>query len=453
MKKAVSLFLVIIAVMSLFCGAASAERKLTAEVYTGGFVPSNERISEAAELQKPPIMRVRFSGPSKTIYEYVEEQLLARAETITVYPQYKVDVDTFFKVLRTVLFNNYKIMAYDEIDGYCIIGDYFYSFNPTYFTPEEGDEVALEMMETEINNYLDAVEEIPDNDVIGKVLVIHDLFCKNNRYSLEEYEEETNTQIANNAQRTAYYLFKNKRAVCQGNAIALKAIYDALNEKLKGNGTDNVIETSFCSSDRKAHIWNVVKIGGKWYHLDETFDDPVYKDTSGQVVEIPYAQHNSFLKSSDEMGDHIEGVCDWVYYTDEDIVCDDKKYENGYIFSTSYGRDIITSYENNRYRLDISGIPKPFWANGIKMTKILTTDTFEYNEKKGIYYYAEDAVTANLCCAAYAEDGEITDLWIGKNIGITSGFSMKLLSSFENGRIFHWAEDGITPLCRVIETE
>ncbi|MBR4173014.1 MAG: hypothetical protein IKR46_01425, partial [Clostridia bacterium] len=57
----------------------------------------------------------------------------------------------------------------------------------------------------------------------------------------------------------------------------------------------------------------------------ETYDDPLYYDDNNEVVEIPFADHSYFLKSADAFDDHIVGgLCDWVYYTDEGIACDDK---------------------------------------------------------------------------------------------------------------------------------
>ncbi|MBR4172963.1 MAG: hypothetical protein IKR46_01165, partial [Clostridia bacterium] len=271
MKRAVSLVMTVILIFSVFYNLALAEDTLKAERMTGGFVPSEIWKSTGIEIEDLPKFVMRSSkSPQKSLYEFIEDKLREKAETITAYPTYKVNYEEFLQTLREVLFNNYDIMAYDEIGRYYCCGDYFVSFTPQYFTPDEGEDAAIMMMQAEIEKYLAAVEDIPKNDIVGKVLVIHDLFCKNNRYAFDEYNEEIDTGIANNAPRTAYYLFKNKRAVCQGNCIALKAIFDALDKRLGGN----VIETSACSSNELKHIWNVVKINGQWYYIDETYDDP-----------------------------------------------------------------------------------------------------------------------------------------------------------------------------------
>ena len=52
------------------------------------------------------------------------------------------------------------------------------------------------------------------------------------------------------------------------------------------------------------HIWNVVELKGKWYHLDLTWDDPVMSDgterlshdymliDTNRLLELEKSQHN-----------------------------------------------------------------------------------------------------------------------------------------------------------------
>ena len=42
------------------------------------------------------------------------------------------------------------------------------------------------------------------------------------------------------------------------------------------------------------HVWNLVNLDGVWYHLDVTWDDPVYEDNN-------YLIHNFFLIPTDEL--------------------------------------------------------------------------------------------------------------------------------------------------------
>lgn len=44
--------------------------------------------------------------------------------------------------------------------------------------------------------------------------------------------------------------------------------YAAVMEKLG-------FSVGFVNSDSMEHVWNLVKIGAKWYNIDVTWDDPV----------------------------------------------------------------------------------------------------------------------------------------------------------------------------------
>lgn len=119
-----------------------------------------------------------------------------------------------------------------------------------------------------------------------KVKVIHDWVVLNLKY------DTTLTKY------TAYEGLKSGSAVCQG--------YSLLTYKLlKEAGIHNVIVegTAFStqadgSQSSQLHAWNLVKLSGKWYHLDTTWDDPV-PDVKGEVSTAYY------LLSDEQIGrDH-----------------------------------------------------------------------------------------------------------------------------------------------------
>lgn len=465
MKKVLSAILVVFFIVSSFSEALSDTEDLSLvkkeiKIPTGGFLPDD--ISELETLKEPDIFK-KFPLPSRSaqnIYDYLETELRAKTKEIEIYSKEKMGVAAFHRVLRKVLFNNYDIMVYDKVAGTQVEEDgktYVCSFCPEYFTPEEGEEKALKMMEGEISKYLDAAKSIPDDDVIGKMLVIHDLFCKNNHYATEAYNDEINKGIIHNECRTAYWLFKYNTAVCQGNCIALKAIYDALNDQLKEatNTEEDIIETSFCSSDKLGHIWNVVKVDGKWYHLDETWDDPYAIDTG-------YARHEYFLRSEDKMSNHIkEGVHDWKYYADEEVICDNSKYEGEYIFNAVDGSyeefgQLIT-YEDGRYRLEIEYIGKehPFWANNLKATKVLATDPYDGEADgikcKVIKFFSMNDVNMTQYCVRKNTNGSMAGL---SKMGISKKnvfINLKYELAEVPRRVLVWSVGGIEPLCRAID--
>lgn len=111
---------------------------------------------------------------------------------------------------------------------------------------------------------------------VEKALLLHDrlaLWCEYDYANL-------NANTIPDESYDAYGVFAKKTAVCMGYALA----YDYL---LRQSGIDSY----YCSSSALNHAWNIVYINDTKYHVDVTWDDPVW-DKSGQVG------HYNFLRST-----------------------------------------------------------------------------------------------------------------------------------------------------------
>lgn len=100
-------------------------------------------------------------------------------------------------------------------------------------------------------------------DEKGKELFIHDFICNNVKYDKlkKEYSHEIIGSLGNGV------------AVCEGMAKAVKVLCDNL-------GIWCIIALSEANPEKSIkyrHAWNVIKIDGKYYHLDATFDNTVSK--------------------------------------------------------------------------------------------------------------------------------------------------------------------------------
>lgn len=99
------------------------------------------------------------------------------------------------------------------------------------------------------------------SDEVEKALRLHDYLVRVCDYDVAAKDANDSTCIP----RTAYSALVRKKAVCEGYAMAYRYLLNAAG-----------IVSDVAESDSIRHIWNYVLIHGKWYHVDVTWDDPIY---------------------------------------------------------------------------------------------------------------------------------------------------------------------------------
>ena len=97
-----------------------------------------------------------------------------------------------------------------------------------------------------------------------------------------------------------YGALVNRKVVCEGYARAFKYILDGLDiENILVSGT-----ATNSNNSTESHAWNYVKLDGKWYAIDVTWDDPIIKGGGRLTDKLRY---KNFLKGKDEfLSNHIE---------------------------------------------------------------------------------------------------------------------------------------------------
>ena len=140
-------------------------------------------------------------------------------------------------------------------------------------------------------NRIDQVinEEITKNMTnYQKAKVLHNWLIRHVKYDYRGYLKGNVKQRMHTSQGALLYGV----AVCDGYAQAYEKLLDAVHIK-------NV--TIIGRSGKIGHAWNQVKIRGKWYHVDVTFDDPIVNKKDSNKA--PFYQY--FLVSDDEIStDH-----------------------------------------------------------------------------------------------------------------------------------------------------
>ena len=133
----------------------------------------------------------------------------------------------------------------------------------------------------EIDKKIDEVfrENITEDLTIEeKIKKLHDYIINHTKYDIDRSDNKINKYHSD----TAYGPLFEGYAICGGYADSMQLFLNKLN-------LPNFKVTS------ENHIWNVVLLNDKWYHIDLTWDDPVV-NTGEDVLE-----YNYFLISTEEL--------------------------------------------------------------------------------------------------------------------------------------------------------
>lgn len=216
----------------------------------------------------------------------------------------------------------------------------------TYLTNAKEEQQELDAALQEVKSKIDT-SGMSDEEI---VLAYHEYLTSTVSYAYEDYFNGT---IAANHGYDMYGALVKHSCVCQGYAETMFYL-------LREAG----LSCAIASSENINHAWNIVKIHGKWYHIDATWDDPVW-DMPGR------SYHDYFLVSFDTMNkntliNHTKDRTDMVvsaqwgdtYTTAVDTTYESGKfwngiekaifYKDGYWYSISEGSS-KTSFNINKY--------------------------------------------------------------------------------------------------------
>lgn len=192
-----------------------------------------------------------------------------------------------------------------------------------------------------------------------KEKVIHDYIVKNVEYdtSLERY--------------SAYNALSEGKTVCQGYALLA---YKMLTQS--GIECKIIAGSAGSASDSEGHAWNLVKLDGKWYHLDCTWDDPV-PDVKGRVL---YDYYN--LTDSQISKDHN---WDTSAYPAATTVYDDSLGNNGIAIDFSKYKKWNSESNVSKSKMWSVKFTSPFDASTVNSSNVLV-----YEEYDDLLYPVED---------------------------------------------------------------
>lgn len=133
---------------------------------------------------------------------------------------------------------------------------------------------------------------------LEKAITLHDYLAINCEYDMERLEQGTLPMISH----SAYGSLVNRIAVCDGYALAYKYL-------LNREG----INCYMVTSDAMNHAWNLIELGGEYYQVDVTWDDPTW-DRIGR------ARHDYMFCSDTVFRDASHNHKDWSVTSGSGVV-------------------------------------------------------------------------------------------------------------------------------------
>ena len=252
--------------------------------------PAASPAAETAEVEVPALQSGGGSGliSESEEYQYLLSEFLKCSTRISVKTnKFSLSQERVHELFSVIYYSEAELFYMDK--GYSIV-------------TENGEFVAI------LPGYLYAASEIPGmrdefhekaDEILAqadsswseweKIAFVHDYIALHYGYDQRALAEETK----NLAVYDAYRMLKEGIGVCQAYSLLTRYLLKKL-----GVGCECV------SCHDLNHEWNIVKIGGSWYHMDVTWDDWDDKGLYGQVSHAYFLSSDSFF---DAGGHHSDG--------------------------------------------------------------------------------------------------------------------------------------------------
>ena len=234
---------------------------------------------------------VEYTSDLKKIAENFRKQLVNREKEITIY--YHSDeriTNEYFNSLTSQLFELavqhtgkgnegdyilWHCQGWDVSAGWSSNSNGGFDLNMTYMVSYLSDAAQEEKVDQAEAEAFQKIKLSGQSDY-QKIKAIYDYICENVSYDYTNLDDDTYIQ-----KYTAYAALIDKTAVCQGYASLLyRMVLDA--------GVDARVISGDAGGP---HAWNIVRLNGKYYNLDSTWD-------AGRE------NYSYFLKSMKAFSDH-----------------------------------------------------------------------------------------------------------------------------------------------------
>lgn len=433
MRSILKIFVLAVMFGALAIGV-SAEENL---IYPTGMSRIAERIGEVEEAEV-----YLNSANEKTLEEYLIEKCKNHETLINIY-SYKISGDDIEDVYFSFATRHPELMIHTGI-RYSVVGNNVYYIMPQYiFETVDEDNAARKLMQKKVSEYAQVAATL--KNPIEKILAVHDEMVKNCEYDMKNSDEPISHH--------AYGIFANNTAVCQGYAQAFYMIMNELG-----------IENNFCISDSVNHEWNYVKVDGKWYHVDVTWDDPVSQ--SSPTVK---AYHKNFMISDEtrkaiiNSKDADADTSDWQTYLETLPDCSYKNFESEYLFNIHI--PFTVSYDGEFFKATCTysdgyggTFPITFRSKSLHSGAIATTEFTPYvltsstRVSFSYYYYVLSDYSGSITPVSLnVDNGQYKSFVFGNAISLnqygTYSATVSCDTTSDYTDIFFWNTETLLPGC------
>ncbi|SOB90771.1 uncharacterized protein DUF5050 [Ureibacillus xyleni] len=329
----------------------------------------------------------------------LENELSKRSTAISI--KYTGDTTNILEKVNEIIKNyGFKDDYFRGILSKWQYGTYGYennvtiTVNLTYLTTPQQEA----FIQSEVERIVDSIIK-PSMSVVEKVKAINDYVVLNTTYSFD----------SSTTPHAAYAILNEGKGVCQAYALlTLRLLQEA------------GIEAKYVTGESRGegHAWNLVKIDGQWYHLDTTWNDPVFADSS--VDHSDYVQYKYFLITDSAIReDHTIDNHGYPTATSERFMAFRYIEEPVQVGSTLYFPNQLSNYQ--LYKLDMTKEP-------LKVEKVSSTRVQYIVPVDGWLYFSNYSFNAFL--AKMKLDGSEEKILLEKRVDSVRLEGNEIVASF-----------------------